>query len=741
MGSSNSILSDSFNETHLSKKKISEEFFKQNYKLISPIDCGAFGQVLKYEFKNQYYAVKEVKFNENGPIKLNDLKNEILILQYVSNLEPKLPYFVKYFGFSLFSSNKIAIVYELADGNLLDLANSKFNNLEKKLLYLEYINLLVCLVKALAFLELHNIAHRDLKPQNVLYRICKEQNQIKLMYILCDFGISKLCDLGSQNFNTTAGSPIFMSPEVTFNFYNQIEKANSNPFKSDVYSLGLLLLKVIVNKNLTLKDRIMEKDYDPNIFDLGPNETNINSMIEEVYDLLLMLSEDIYTINKFKIILKSMLMYSTKTRPDMFGIYCLLINMGFIKNNYEEIEKWINHKKTKQISFLMRQNETLAELNIKLKAENEKLVKLNQHNPNELLFFKKIDFFDDSNLNNQNKIIKNTSDQNLIKHYDNKFNHSISEKSFINLEKFFSISSSANSSSNIYDRKLIELSLPAAGFKISEYKGELKKIKNYNIFSNLKIGRGSFGDIFLGSDNLETALYAIKERKLNNKFASTKEKFYELVKREITNATILNFHPNVVNFIDIVQEENEIYVIWEYCPDGSLSYLLQKSGGKLEETQVWRIFKDILEGFKFLHENNIIHRNLKPSSILLHNEAAKISGFYFSKQVFDADKKELMTSFGTPQYMAPEIFESKEYCSKCDVWSLGITLFEMLYGEFPWKGKNTRDLIENNIKKKILWFPETSTVSKKMKDLMSRMLIFDQDQRISWNELFKLELD
>ena len=212
-----------------------------------------------------------------------------------------------------------------------------------------------------------------------------------------------------------------------------------------------------------------------------------------------------------------------------------------------------------------------------------------------------------------------------------------------------------------------------------------------------------------------------------------------MLKREVNNAKLLMNHPNIVAFVDIIQEEYDFYVICEYCQDGSLSYQLQKKG-RMEEIEVLSILKQIIEGFKILHSNNVIHRNLKPSSILLHNGIAKITGFYFSKHVLDADKKQLMTSFGTPQYMAPEIFEAKEYCSKCDIWSLGITLFEMLYGEFPWRGKTTHDLIENNIKKKNLVFPENPVVSQKMKDLITNMLIVDQEKGISWNELFGVGL-
>ena len=427
MGNINSIPADSYNDVSSQENQFTEEYFKYNYKLISSIDCGACGQVLKYEFENKHYAVKEIKFGENEAIKFNDIQNEISILQYVNNLQPKLPYFVKYFGFSIFSAQKVAIIYELADGNLNDLIDKKFLNLDKTFLFSEFLNLLISLVKALTFLELHNIAHRDLKPQNVLYCVTKPQNNnknITFSYILCDFGISKLCEIGTQNYNTTAGSPLFMSPEIAYNFYNQIEKSITNPFKSDVYSLGLLLLKVILNKNLTSKERMIEKDFDPNEYDTGPNDKKINIMIEEAYEFLLRLNEEKYKINKFKIILSHMLVYNTKKRPDIFGIYAFMINMGFI-HNYEEIDQWITYKQSKefnkQILQLNKQNEQLSQDINSLKAENEALKQNLMENSQK--------YFSDKSLS--------------MKHTFR------SEKNFINLDKNPNLYFSSSSISNI----------------------------------------------------------------------------------------------------------------------------------------------------------------------------------------------------------------------------------------------------------------------------------------------------
>lgn len=103
-----------------------------------------------------------------------------------------------------------------------------------------------------------------------------------------------------------------------------------------------------------------------------------------------------------------------------------------------------------------------------------------------------------------------------------------------------------------------------------------------------------------------------------------------------------------------------------------------------------RIFSDIVKGFKCLHDNNIVHRDLKPANILLHNGVAKVGDFGFSKLIEDHDQL-LLSLVGTPHYMSPQILSNRRYTEKTDIWSLGIILYEMLFGRVPFDS-STKDI-------------------------------------------------
>lgn len=142
-----------------------------------------------------------------------------------------------------------------------------------------------------------------------------------------------------------------------------------------------------------------------------------------------------------------------------------------------------------------------------------------------------------------------------------------------------------------------------------------------------------------------------------------------------------------------------------------LNTLITKEG-RLQEKVALRIFRDIVAACSFLYDRNVFHRDLKPENILLSNGNAKISDFGFAKALEEAEKKDnptVQTSIGTPFYMSPEILNNEPYSIKCDVWSLGVTLYKMLYGMCPWSAQNITDLIKM-VKRKIE-FPKNDKVA------------------------------
>lgn len=117
-------------------------------------------------------------------------------------------------------------------------------------------------------------------------------------------------------------------------------------------------------------------------------------------------------------------------------------------------------------------------------------------------------------------------------------------------------------------------------------------------------------------------------------------------------------------------------------------YIKTFENRRIPENDVRYIFKQIVEGINYLHLNNFVHRDIKLENILINkkNKDVKIIDFGFSVCV-QADKK-LCMFCGTPSYMAPEIVSKQEYNGKyVDVWALGILLYTMLCGKFPFKGK------------------------------------------------------
>ncbi len=131
-----------------------------------------------------------------------------------------------------------------------------------------------------------------------------------------------------------------------------------------------------------------------------------------------------------------------------------------------------------------------------------------------------------------------------------------------------------------------------------------------------------------------------------------------------------------------------------------------------------------------------MHREVKPSNILLHNGILKLADFGFCKPLKDA-RDLAQTMLGSPIYMAPEILNGEVYTMKADIWSLGVVLYEMLFGFCPFEERTIARLISLIDQSSTIEFPSDIKVSKRIEELIRKMLVKDQFKRISWDELFE----
>ena len=146
-----------------------------------------------------------------------------------------------------------------------------------------------------------------------------------------------------------------------------------------------------------------------------------------------------------------------------------------------------------------------------------------------------------------------------------------------------------------------------------------------------------------------------------------------------------------------------MYLIFEFCEGGTLEDKLVKEG-KFGEREALKFFDMLIGSFRVLNPINVMHRDLKPCNILFDKEGIlKLADFGFCKQL--RGKYEMTKSIvGSPIYMAPELLQGRYYGTKADIWSLGVILYELLFGKCPFE-ENSIPALLDVIKRKSLQFP------------------------------------
>ncbi|RHZ44604.1 hypothetical protein Glove_718g60 [Diversispora epigaea] len=203
------------------------------------------------------------------------------------------------------------------------------------------------------------------------------------------------------------------------------------------------------------------------------------------------------------------------------------------------------------------------------------------------------------------------------------------------------------------------------------------------------IGMGSFGSVYLGLNAITGALMAVKQVELPTGQSSNEERkksMLDALQREITLLKELH-HDHIVQYLGSQHDEKTLNIFLEYVPGGSVSTMINNYG-PLEETLVRSFVRQILSGLSYLHDKEIIHRDIKGANILVDEKGGiKISDFGISKKVEDqfmaATSSHRPSLQGSVFWMAPEVVKQTAYTSKADIWSLGCLIVEMFTGDHP----------------------------------------------------------
>ena len=199
----------------------------------------------------------------------------------------------------------------------------------------------------------------------------------------------------------------------------------------------------------------------------------------------------------------------------------------------------------------------------------------------------------------------------------------------------------------------------------------------------------------------------------------------EHIKTERQILELMEF-PFIINLKYAFQNEHKLYLVIDYCPGGELFFHIQRVERFNEEAVKFYAAQMVL-AIHYLHENNIIYRDLKPENVLIDRDGyIKITDFGLSKQNI-IDNYSTYSFCGTPEYLAPEIIENQGHGKAVDWWSLGAIVYEMLTGLPPFYSKDKEKLF-NNIKNGNLRF--FNYLSSYAVSFLKALFVKDPDQRL-----------
>ena len=208
-----------------------------------------------------------------------------------------------------------------------------------------------------------------------------------------------------------------------------------------------------------------------------------------------------------------------------------------------------------------------------------------------------------------------------------------------------------------------------------------------------ELGKGAMGVVYLGRDPKINRVVAIKTMALSQEFdedelVEVKERFF----REAETAGRLN-HPNIVTIFDAGEEHDLAYIAMEFLKGKDL-VPQTKPDALLPLPQVASIVARVAEALAYAHGNNVVHRDIKPANIMYEaaSDQVKVTDFGIAR-ITDSSKTKTGMVLGTPSYMSPEQLAGKKIDGRSDLFSLGVTLYQLCCGKLPFTGESMAQLM------------------------------------------------
>ncbi|XP_047040066.1 serine/threonine-protein kinase ULK3 isoform X1 [Helicoverpa zea] len=252
-----------------------------------------------------------------------------------------------------------------------------------------------------------------------------------------------------------------------------------------------------------------------------------------------------------------------------------------------------------------------------------------------------------------------------------------------------------------------------------------------------KLGSGSYSTVYkaytkVGARSI-VAIKCVDKSRVKNSGSAVDNLITEI--RLLKTLT----HTHIVHMKNFTWDDKNIYIIMEYCCGGDLSKYIHKYG-RVPEKQVLYFLQQLASALKFLREKGVVHMDLKPHNLLLHKGSdgkyvLKVADFGFAQHMTGDSVRSVR---GSPLYMAPEMLTG-EYDERVDLWSVGVIMYECLFGRAPYSSNTFKELVDKIQRQAPIEIPSKASISPGCRELLLRLLQHDPNNRITYEEFFSNE--